>query len=186
MSTPGLDGTAVPAPERLYIGSYTPTSGGRGAGITVLERPAPGVPWQAAQVVEADDPSFLVVVDGALHAASETAEGRVLSYTVSAGSLVAASSASSGGSSPCHLVVDPVRRDRVVGNVLHVRLAEVQDGVVHGCRDAADHGVLLALDLVERVQHLAVVHVQLAEVVEDVVDELGEALAGHDGRVHLA
>lgn len=116
MSTPGLDGTAVPAPERLYIGSYTPTSGGRGAGITVLERPAPGVPWEAAQVVEADDPSFLVVVDGALHAASETAEGRVLSYTVSAGSLVAASSASSGGSSPCHLVVDPVSGALVVAN----------------------------------------------------------------------
>ena len=142
-TTPSLDPSAVPAPvtappltapQRLYVGSYTATSGGRGAGITVLERAAPGSPWQAAQVVEADDPSFLALADGALHAASETAEGRVLSYTVSAGVLVAASSASSGGSSPCHLTVDPVSGALVVANYVGGSVGVLADDASHPSR----------------------------------------------------
>jgi 6-phosphogluconolactonase len=134
MSSPDSVGQVVPAPDRLYIGSYTPTSGGRGEGITVLERSAPGVPWQAVQVVQADDPSFLAVADGALHAASETGEGRVLSYTVSAGALVAASSASSGGSSPCHLVVDPVSGALVVANYVGGSIGVLSDEPSHPAR----------------------------------------------------
>ena len=104
------------APQRLYIGSYTASSGGSGTGITVLERSAPGSPWQAVQTVEADDPSFLVATEGALHAVSETTEGRVLSYTVSAGQLVAASSAAAGGAAPCHLHHDPASGALVVAS----------------------------------------------------------------------
>jgi 6-phosphogluconolactonase len=106
----------VGAPHRLYVGSYTASSGGSGAGITVLERTAPGQPWQSVQTVEADDPSFLVATEGALHAVSETTEGRVLSYTISAGRLVAASSAASGGSAPCHVLFDPASGALVVAN----------------------------------------------------------------------
>ncbi|NIJ05877.1 beta-propeller fold lactonase family protein [Frigoribacterium faeni] len=104
------------SPRRLYVGSYTASSGGSGVGITVLERTAPGQPWQTVQTVEADDPSFLVATEGALHAVSETTEGRVLSYTVSAGRLVAASSAASGGSAPCHVLFDPASGALVVAN----------------------------------------------------------------------
>ena len=104
------------APHRLYIGSYTASSGGSGTGITVLERSAPGSPWQAVQTVEADDPSFLVATEGALHAVSETTEGRVLSYTVSAGQLVAASSAAAGGAAPCHVHHDPASGALVVAS----------------------------------------------------------------------
>jgi 6-phosphogluconolactonase len=106
----------IGAPHRLYVGSYTASSGGSGAGITVLERTAPGQPWQSVQTVEADDPSFLVATEGALHAVSETTEGRVLSYTISAGRLVAASSAASGGSAPCHVLFDPASGALVVAN----------------------------------------------------------------------
>lgn len=117
-AVPAAEFPAVDAgsPQRLYVGSYTASSGGSGAGITVLERTAPGRPWQSVQTVEADDPSFLVATEGALHAVSETTEGRVLSYTVSAGRLVAASSAASGGAAPCHVLFDPASGALVVTN----------------------------------------------------------------------
>ena len=106
----------VAAPQRLYVGSYTAVSGGHGAGITVLERSRSDGRWQAGQVVEADDPSFLVVTEGALHAVAETAEGRVLSYTVAAGRLVEATTAASGGAAPCHIAHDPASGALLVAN----------------------------------------------------------------------
>ncbi|BDZ48116.1 hypothetical protein GCM10025867_03570 [Frondihabitans sucicola] len=101
---------------RLYVSGYTPTSGGKGSGITVFDRASADSAWRAVQVVEADDPSFLVLTEGALHAVSETTEGRVLSYTVSAGELVASSVAASGGAAPCHIVHDPASGALVVAN----------------------------------------------------------------------
>jgi 6-phosphogluconolactonase len=101
---------------RLYVSGYTPTSGGKGAGITVFDRADAIGPWHAVQVVEADDPSFLALTEGALHAVSETTEGRVLSFTISAGELVASSVAASGGAAPCHLVHDPASGALVVAN----------------------------------------------------------------------
>lgn len=102
--------------SRLYVGGYTPSSGGKGQGITVFDRGGPGAPWHAVQVVAAADPSFLALTEGALHAVSETTEGRVLSFTVSAGELVASSVAASGGTAPCHLVLDPASGALVVAN----------------------------------------------------------------------
>ncbi|ROS47951.1 beta-propeller fold lactonase family protein [Frigoribacterium sp. PhB24] len=104
------------APQRLYVGSYTAVSGGHGTGITVLERSRVDGRWQAGQVVEADDPSFLVVTEGALHAVAETNEGRVLSYTIAAGRLVKAGVAASGGASPCHISHDPASNALLVAN----------------------------------------------------------------------
>jgi 6-phosphogluconolactonase len=123
-------------PQRLYIGSYTATSGGSGTGITVLERAAPGAHWQAVQTVEADDPSFLVVTEGALHAASETTEGRVLSYTISAGRLVAASSAPSGGASPCHVHHDPASGALVASNYVGGTVSVLSADASHPSRVA--------------------------------------------------
>lgn len=100
----------------MYLGSYTATSGGHGTGITVLERASVAEAWRAVQVVPADDPSFLALSEGALHAASETTEGRVLSYTVSAGELVAASLAASGGTAPCHALVAGTPGSLIVTN----------------------------------------------------------------------
>ncbi|ROQ39909.1 6-phosphogluconolactonase (cycloisomerase 2 family) [Frondihabitans sp. PhB188] len=100
---------------RMYVGGYTASSGGTGEGITVFEGSGDSG-WRAMQVVQADDPTFLAVTEGALHAASETVEGRVVSYTISAGSLVAASVAASGGTAPCHLVLDPASGALVVAN----------------------------------------------------------------------
>jgi 6-phosphogluconolactonase len=101
---------------RLYVSAYTPTSGGKGPGITVFDRAASDALWHAVQVVEADDPSFLALSEGALHAVSETTEGRVLSFTISAGDLVGASVAASGGAAPCHIIHDPASGALVVAN----------------------------------------------------------------------
>lgn len=93
-----------------------------------------------------------------------------------------------------HLVVDPIRRNRVIRYILHVRLAEVQRRVEHGRRDAPDRGMFFPLNLVKLVDHTLVMDVQFVKVVKDVVNELVEPLAGYDGRfcgaqgadVHLA
>ena len=103
--------------RHLYVGAYTGISGGHGAGLTVLARGATDDAWQVAQVVEVDDPSFLVVGPSALHVVSETTGGRVLSWALSDGLLVGqASLAASGGAAPCHLAVDPASGGLVVAN----------------------------------------------------------------------
>ncbi|WP_423920126.1 lactonase family protein [Frigoribacterium sp. 2-23] len=147
-------GTSSAPPERLYIGSYTASSGGHGTGVTVLERAGVGAKWQAAQVVEADDPSFLVLTEGALHAVSETTEGRVLSYTLSGGLLSAASSAATGGSAPCHIMVDPASGALVVSNYVGGTVGVLRSDAIDPSRItrtvALPHGRGPVLDRQER------------------------------------
>jgi 6-phosphogluconolactonase (cycloisomerase 2 family) len=104
------------APTRLYLGCYTAGSGGHGQGISVFERGEIDEPWRLEQVAGVSDPSFLALTEGAVHAVSETTAGRVVSFTVSAGQLVPASVAASGGSSPCHIALDPASGAIVVAN----------------------------------------------------------------------
>jgi 6-phosphogluconolactonase len=101
---------------RMYIGGYTGSSGGRGAGIAVYDRSSSDGPWHLVQTVEADDPTFLALTEGALHAVSETTEGRVLSYTIGVGGLTPASVAASGGTAPCHVMRDASTGALVVAN----------------------------------------------------------------------
>ncbi|MGA1813213.1 beta-propeller fold lactonase family protein [Frondihabitans sp. 4ASC-45] len=104
------------ARTRFYLGSYTATSGGRGEGVSVFERQSRDGQWKLIQVAPVDDPSFLTLTEGEVHVVSETAAGRVVSFTNSAGELVPASIAASGGSAPCHVVVDPASGSLVVAN----------------------------------------------------------------------
>jgi 6-phosphogluconolactonase (cycloisomerase 2 family) len=101
---------------RLYLGCYTASSGGNGRGVSVLERSAPGQPWQTVQVAPVDDPSWVALTEGEVHAASETTAGRVVSFTISGGDLVPASIAASGGTAPCHIELDPASGALVVTN----------------------------------------------------------------------
>jgi 6-phosphogluconolactonase (cycloisomerase 2 family) len=107
---------SVEAPLRLYLGCYTSSSGGHGSGVSVLERPNAEQPWKAIQVAPVDDPSFIALTEGELHAASETTVGRLVSFTVSGGVLEPASIAASGGTAPCHVLLDPVSGSLVVTN----------------------------------------------------------------------
>lgn len=99
---------------RLAIGSYTAVSGGTGSGVTILERTRDGRAWHVAQVLECDDPSFLALTDGTLHAVAETTPGRVFSWRTGDAGFVPGATAASGGASPCHLAVDPVSGALVV------------------------------------------------------------------------
>lgn len=85
-----------------------------------------------------------------------------------------------------HLVVNSIGSNWVVRDVLHVSLAEVEDRIVHSSCDATDLWMFLALDLVESIEHLAMVHVELRKVVEDVANELSETVPRNNGRIHLA
>lgn len=103
---------------RIYVGCYTASSGGNGLGVSVLERPGDGQTWSTARVALVDDPSFIALTEGEVHAVSETAAGRVVSFTISGGDLVPASIAASGGTAPCHVVLDPASGALVVSNYM--------------------------------------------------------------------
>lgn len=103
--------------RRLYVGAYTAAGGGAGAGLTVLEREASADAWRVVQVVEVDDPSFLALAGGALHAVSETTGGRVLSWPLVDGLLAEPGLVTaSGGAAPCHVALDPSSGALVVAN----------------------------------------------------------------------
>jgi 6-phosphogluconolactonase (cycloisomerase 2 family) len=102
--------------SRLYVGCYTASSGGTGLGVSILERSGAGQPWSTARVAPVDDPSFIALTEGEVHAVSETAAGRLVSFTISGGDLVPASIAASGGTAPCHVVLDPASGALVVSN----------------------------------------------------------------------
>lgn len=104
--------------HRLYLGCYTASSGGRGTGVSVLGRDSITAPWRLVQSVPVDDPSFVALTEGELHAVSETAAGRVASFTISGGELVPASVAASGGTAPCHVALDPHSGTLVVTNYM--------------------------------------------------------------------
>lgn len=80
----------------MIIGCYTTGAGGEGTGLVV--------PGRATRATVS--PSFVIVHDGVVFAANETAEGAVSSFALDAG-LTPLSSAPTGGSSPCHLAYHP-------------------------------------------------------------------------------
>ena len=93
----------------LAVGSYTPATGGRGAGVVLLERdPATGRLGGVLSVDACDSPSFLAAgPGGVLHAAHELDEGRVSSRRFDGSRWEELARAPSGGAAPCHLALAP-------------------------------------------------------------------------------
>ncbi|MCW2881736.1 MAG: hypothetical protein JWQ95_5836 [Sphaerisporangium sp.] len=92
----------------LYIGGYTPDTGGSGAGLTVVRREEGGV-LRALAETAAPGPSFLALHPRlpVLYAALEREEGGVAAYSADPDGPGLLADAASGGSYPCHLAVDP-------------------------------------------------------------------------------
>ena len=67
-----------------------------------------------------------------------------------------------------------------MGDIFHVRFDPVERGVEDRRNDRADNRVLLSLDLVEAVQHAAVVGMNLGKVVEDIMQECRKTLPRDD------
>lgn len=87
----------------IYTGSFTPTMGGEGRGISVWQRRADGTIGDLVDVAELDSPSHLAVTDRFVFAASDP-DGGVASYRREPdGALTLVSRASSGGADPCHV-----------------------------------------------------------------------------------
>ena len=84
-----------------------------------------------------------------------------------------------------HLIVDPVRCDWVIRDVLHVRLPEVKHGIVDRSGNASNDGVLVALGLVQLLEHPPMVRMRLRVIVEHLLDELLQPVAWDDRQVHL-
>ncbi|HET6296980.1 MAG TPA: lactonase family protein [Kribbella sp.] len=89
--------------ERIYVGSYTTQAGG-GTGIAF------GPLGELTEAAATVDPSFLTrSADGRfLYSTNEGEAGRVSAFAIQPdGSLEFLNDQSTGGSGPCHLVVDP-------------------------------------------------------------------------------
>ena len=110
----------------LWIGTY-PSAGfgtpsGRGEGVWRVELdPLDGMLGIPHQVVTTPAPSFVVThPDGrSVYAVDESAPGAVSSFAVRDGVLVPTGTVPSGGSDPCHLLLDP-EADVMHGGVLHL------------------------------------------------------------------
>ncbi|NAZ74678.1 beta-propeller fold lactonase family protein [Kineococcus sp. T13] len=107
-SAPASTGTDA-ASGVLAVGSYTSATGGRGAGVTLLERdPGTGRLGAVLSVDECPSPSFLAAgPGGVLHAAHELDEGVVSSRRFADGRWELLAQVPSGGASPCHLSAAP-------------------------------------------------------------------------------
>lgn len=126
---------AATGPALLAVGSYTPATGGRGAGVTLVPRdPRTGRPGRPAVVADCPSPSFLTAGPGGLvHAAHELDEGLVSTRRVGADGAELLGEAPSGGAFPCHV--------EVAGDLLLVAnygggtgVLDLRDGVVSGLR----------------------------------------------------
>ena len=107
------------APTALAVGSYTAASGGRGAGVTLLERdPRTGRLGAAGNADDCASPSFLAAAGpgGTLHAAHELESGRVSTRRFDGTRWELLGEVDSGGSSPCQIAVHPGGELLVVAN----------------------------------------------------------------------
>ncbi|MFI0416988.1 lactonase family protein [Spongiactinospora sp. 9N601] len=93
----------------IYIGGYTPDSGGAGPGITTVRMEHDGRLTAVAETA-ASGPSFVAAHPTlpVLYAVGETGEGTVTAFTRHPdGRLTEIGRRPSGGDSPCHVAVDP-------------------------------------------------------------------------------
>ncbi|HET9516502.1 MAG TPA: beta-propeller fold lactonase family protein, partial [Actinoplanes sp.] len=104
----------------VFVGCYTPESGGEGEGVALLRRdPASGALTRGDVVTPTPSPSFLARHPAlpVLYAVNELEEGTVSSWSVAPdGALTALAVRSTGGSHPCHLAVSADGRYLLVAN----------------------------------------------------------------------
>lgn len=80
-----------------------------------------------------------------------------------------------------HLVINAVGSDGVVGNVLHVGLAEVECCIKHGSSNALDPRMLFQLNFMQLVNKASMMRVQLLEIMEHILQELVQPFNWDDG-----
>jgi len=82
-----------------------------------------------------------------------------------------------------HFFINPVRRNRIVGDILHIRLSPVQRSVIHGSRDALDIRMLFSLDFMKFIYKAFMVVVQFRVVVENLCYEFLQTITRQNGRL---
>jgi 6-phosphogluconolactonase (cycloisomerase 2 family) len=106
--------------EFVYVGCYTPESGGEGEGVALLGRdPATGALTHLGVAARTPSPSFLARHPRlpVLYAVNELDEGTVSAWSVAAdGALTPHAGQSTGGQHPCHLAVSGDGRHLLAAN----------------------------------------------------------------------
>ncbi|WP_203982705.1 lactonase family protein [Sphaerisporangium rufum] len=103
--------------DLLYIGGYTPGTGGSGPGLTAARRRPDGT-LEAVAETAVPGPSFLAAHPAlpVLYAVLEEEQGAVASFVTGSGRPEPSARVPSGGSHPCHLAVDPTGAWLAVAN----------------------------------------------------------------------
>ena len=106
--------------ELVFVGCYTPESGGSGEGIALLRRdPATGDVTRSGVVARTPSPSFLTrhPVLPVLYAANELDTGTVTAFSVASdGTLTELAVRPTGGAHPCHVAVTADSRFLLAAN----------------------------------------------------------------------
>ena len=84
------------------------------------------------------------------------------------------------------LVLDAIRGNRIVRNILQVGVTEIQECVKKGRGDAMNQRMFVLLDPMKLFEQFSVMKNELTVVVEDVNDELAQPLRRNDRRVAIA
>ena len=126
--------------ESVFVGCYTLGEGGRGLGGQPVQRdPKTGALGPVLHIAPTRAPSYVAVHPRlpVLYAANELPEGTVTAFAITEeGPLSAIGEWPTGGSSPCHIAVDPdghmlAVANYVSGNVTAIRLDDAGVPVGH-------------------------------------------------------
>jgi hypothetical protein len=79
-----------------------------------------------------------------------------------------------------NLFIDPVFSNRVIRNVFHIGLPEVQNSIIDSCRNTPYPWVLLSLYFMQGVDEPPVVRMEFDIVVEDIGQELVQIIRGNN------
>ncbi|NUU25762.1 MAG: lactonase family protein [Streptomycetaceae bacterium] len=139
---------ATPGQPLVYIGSYTPDTDGRGPGITVcVQDPDTGELTPQGEPLATPSPSYLAVHPHGrtLYAVNELEpHGTLGSFAIAMdGSLTPLGTVPTGGSSPCHVTVDPTGEYVITANYGDGRVSVHPIGA-HGAAERVTSVVPLA------------------------------------------
>jgi hypothetical protein len=85
-----------------------------------------------------------------------------------------------------YFVVYSISCNRVVGYIFHICFSEIEGRIEHSCCNRPDSRMLFSLDLVEFVNHSAVVSMQLSKIMKNVRYKCIQPFSRDNGRIRIA
>jgi 6-phosphogluconolactonase (cycloisomerase 2 family) len=172
----------------VWVGSYTPATGGNGIGISTFRR-GPDGSLTPDRSLAMDSPSWLTAHPSApvVYATNESAEGVISTISTD---LEVLGTIPTGGADPCHLAITPDERFLLCSNYSSGNLSVfglVDDGRITGQTDFVQHsGSGPHAERQEAAHvHMAVVRDRIVSVVDLGTDEIRSYELADNGKLSL-